>query len=76
MATESITIIIIICVCISVKDPFITTHVISIVGCEISSVNGVADVKGNNVTITFSTVPVSVIRFRCKLDQMRYQPCE
>jgi len=75
MGMELIAIIII---CVHGKDLF-TPHVISVAGCEISSVNVVADVESIKATITFSTdlVPVNdTIRFRCKLDQNRYQPCE
>jgi len=55
------------------------SHVIWTVDREITSINGVAIMKGNNATITFSAVPVNdKIKFYCKLDQSKagYKPCK
>ena len=50
------------------------------VGCTITSlVSEVAEVKGNNATITFSAEHVpenNEIKFRCKLDQNIFEFCK
>jgi len=54
--------------------------IISVVGCQISSVDGVAEVKENNATIIFSAQHVPVndeIKFHCRLDgRRRYKACK
>jgi len=53
--------------------------IISVVGCQISSVDGVAEVKGNNATITFSAQHAPVdgeVKFHCRLEGRRYKACK
>ena len=54
-------------------------HVILVIGCKITSVNGIYEVIGSNAIITFSADHVPVhdkIKFCCKLDHKGYEPCK
>ena len=55
-------------------------HVVSVVGCEITSVDVAAQLKEDNATITFSAERVPEnddVKFHCKLDNNKeYKPCK
>ncbi|XP_065884532.1 uncharacterized protein [Dysidea avara] len=60
------------------RDVAVTRITRKVVGCKITSVNGIYEVIGSNAIITFSADHVPVhdkIKFRCKLDHKGYEPC-